>query len=125
MADPVNNFGPITPEQEAMIRRQAVQPALGPFDISPLGLGKAAGGAALGYGTNVLGRMLSGVSAQEMPMLLRLLTGGGMAATGAAMGNLADPMNPALARPDPRDAEGQPGGFYGKSREQIVRELMK
>jgi hypothetical protein len=38
---------------------------------------------------------------------------GGMAATGAAMGNLADPMNPALTRPDPRDAEGQPGGFYG------------
>lgn len=108
MADPVNNFGPITPEQEEMIRRQRVE------EVDLLGLlPLLAGGGfgAIGYN----------IARSGLPRVPSALLGGNLGA------GAADITQRSIDRHQNtiRDAEGQPGGFYGKSREQLVRELMK
>ena len=155
MADPVNNFGPITPEQEAIIRRQAISSeGLSPLDLlMPGGLGAVAGRQT----ARGIGRLSEEVSRMMFPTIdamYRMAGGavqpntwvgragavsGGLMGLGVGAGAPAHRHQMNMMRdaegqadgyygdriPTSRDAEGQPGGFYGKSREQLVRELMK
>lgn len=122
-----NQFVPLTPEQQAMLDRDKIEESLGPFDWMPGGftaMGAAVGGAALPfvakawpwymrhYGT----KKGLGYAAQEGGMLV-----GGSALPGYGL-DLKDRM---FSREDrekqmmfgnPADAEGQPGGFYGRKR---------
>jgi len=107
MADPVNNFAPLTPEQEAMLSRQAIQESVNPLDFIAPGAALLGGGAMYGFGR-----------ALGLPRLPSLAGGGVFGA------NLADRIE--NNRNTRLDAEGQPGGFYGENpRARIMRELMK
>jgi hypothetical protein len=53
LKDAPNSFGPLTPEQEELLRRQAISESWGPMDfVTPMGVG----GAALGVAGRALGR---------------------------------------------------------------------
>lgn len=101
-----NQFGPISPEQQAMLQRQAVQPSWSPLDFMP--------GPMTGFG--------AGLGALLYPMI----RGGGgprsAAAAPAGIGYGLDMLDRYRGQQplpsqfyDNRDAEGQPGGFYGQN----------
>jgi len=93
-----NDFGPLTPEQEAQLRRQAVQSGMSPLDFM---IGGAIPGAAVGYAAQRFGRYLAGVPKH---------------AAGATMGGMQGLIDYEKQQNTMRDAEGQPGGFYGQPR---------
>jgi len=108
-----NDFGPLTPEQEAQLRRQAVQSGMSPLDFM---IGGAIPGAAVGYAAQRFGRYLAGVPKHEAPLGMRTLMGAGGAAAGATMGGMQGLIDYEKQQNTMRDAEGQPGGFYGQPR---------
>lgn len=110
MADQANNFGPLTPEQHAQLQSQAVQSGASPLEFMIAG---GAPGAAVGYGAARLGRTMAGVPKHEAPLWLRSLIGAGGAGAGAAFGAGIGYGDYAKQQDTMRDAEGQPGGFYG------------
>jgi hypothetical protein len=91
-----NSFGPMTPEQEQQLQRDAIQPSMGPADMAvPMGGGLAAALYAIARAGG-LPRLIAGVGA------------------GAAGSRFVD--NQYQQADTMRDAEGQPGGFYGNKR---------
>ena len=110
MADPVNNFGPLTPEQEAQLRKQIIVESASPLDALPLGAGAGAG--ALMY---KLAR-----SGEGIPRWIAALLGGGFGA------GTADITQKGMERMRyGGDAERQQGGFYGDDgRAAIARRLL-
>lgn len=94
-ARPANQFGPISPEQQAMLQRGAVQETISPLDLLTLLYGAGIGG--VGYGA---GRLM-GLS---RPQSLGVAGVSG----GSAAGRFGNYLNGS------QDAEGQPGGFYGQ-----------
>lgn len=78
MADQANNFGPLTPEQEAELRRQGISTE----GLSPLDL---LGGAGLGAGVARLGQHMAG-AVGRVPWYQSALGMMGGAAAGAGMG---------------------------------------
>lgn len=106
-----NYFPPLTPEQEAQLRRQAIQSGMSPMDFM---IGGALPGAAAGYAAQRFGRYLAGVPKHEVPLWMRSLMGGGSAAAGAGMGAMQGRTDYENLQNTIRDAEGQPGGFYGR-----------
>lgn len=106
MQGPANNFGPLTPEQEEMLRRQAISTE----GYSPLDF---IGGAGVGAGVARIGQHMAG-AVGRVPWWQSLMLNGGM---GGAMGGLTTMTGPGR-RADQntmRDADGQPGGFYGNA----------
>lgn len=109
-----NNFGPLTPEQEAMLRRGVTTETINPLDmLIGAGLGGVAG-RAMGRGMGHAADYITG-------------TAGPAAANwagraGALLGGLAGAGGPNQSAQDRarmntmRDAEGQPGGYYGNRR---------
>jgi len=99
-----NYFPPLTPEQEAQLRRDAISTEV----YSPLDF---IGGGLIGGAAGRIGQHMAGAAGQ-VPWWQSLMINGGLAGiTGGAAG-LAGP----AARREMntiRDAEGQPGGFYG------------
>lgn len=124
-APQANNFGPLTPEQQANLERDKIEQSLGPFDFAP-GWATAAGAG--------LGAAFTANLARNWPWLLRYYgpsQGGKYVAQEAAammggptaLGYVIDKKDQVFDRHNreqlmmfgnPRDAEGQPGGFYGK-----------
>ena len=104
MLGPANNFGPLTPEQEEMLRRQAISTE----GYSPLDF---LGGAGMGAMAGRIGQHMAG-AAGRVPWWQSLginagiggVAGAGVYAGGPAYRNNENTM---------RDAESQPGGFYG------------
>tara|TARA_R110000868_G_C10733132_1_gene751790 strand:- start:470 stop:901 length:432 start_codon:yes stop_codon:yes gene_type:complete len=140
MADPTladvlqmegNKFGPLTPEQQAMLDRDKINESLGPFDFMP-GMG-AAGGAAIGspVAAYIASRIPSRFAQNALgwgrnPMAdagRDLMFSGAAVGVPAAIGHASDLRGRYLARSErerlmmlgnPADAEGQAGGFYGQ-----------
>ena len=132
-----NNFGPLTPEQKAMLERDKINESLGPFDLMP-------GPATAGYagGAAAMGALLPGglrsvpymarmnrMEGATRPRLEAVLDGlaqtGALGAGGALYGYGNEIQDRYSDRSDreqkmmhgnPADAEGQPGGFYGQPR---------
>lgn len=122
-----NYFPPLTPEQQAMIDRDKINESLGPFDFAPgliTGVGAGIGAAALPfvaktwpwYARYYGPKQAGAYAAQE---------GGAVLGIPTALGYALDMKQRALDRHDqeqkmmfgsPADAEGQPGGFYGRGR---------
>ena len=115
----VNNFGPLTPEQEDVLRRQGVQSGMGPLELLSLtGLGAGIGVGMAGIGGALsLGQGLA-TRGDRLPALLEYLKGiGVVGGAGAGAGFGFDTLNAtSRQRETHRDAEGQPGGFYGQRR---------
>lgn len=108
-----NQFGPITPEQQAMLQRDAVQPSMGPFDLFPMtGLG-----AGIGAGTAAVGGLRSLMSdPRRAAALMEYLKGiGAVGGAGAGMGFMFDARNMTRdyqqQRDMEREAEMLPGAF--------------
>lgn len=102
-AMPANNFGPLTPEQEALMRRGVTTETINPLELLL--------GAGMGAGVARAGQHMAGAVGQA-PWYLSAL---GMLGGGAAGANMASNMPRIRAEQNTmRDAEGQPGGFYGQ-----------
>lgn len=128
---PANNFGPLTPEQQAMLDRDKIDESLGPFDWMPGKFAMSMAGAGAGLMGSMPGGLFSvpGALIRGMPAAQVLRQNVAPAAQGAAaMGalgygtelkyryeNRADQENKMMFG-NPADAEGQPGGFYGRRR---------
>lgn len=128
MTDTVNNFGPLTPEQQAMLQRQALGDAPSPFDVLPgtiMGAGIGAGMAGIGgLRSLVQGLQQRGMRADAIGEYLKGIGVVGGATAGAGLS--FDVFGSTPYKNSIRDAEGQPGGFYGENRRaRIMRELMK
>ncbi len=112
---PANNFAPLTPEQEAELRRQAISTELPTALEILLSGGFGAGfGRAIGRGMGHAGGFIAGETGPAAANLAgRIGTGFGFLAGAGAPDKAAQDR----ARMNTiRDAEGQPGGFYGRRR---------
>lgn len=125
-----NTFGKLTPEQQAMLDRDKIDESLGPFDFMP---GPQA--AIYGGGGALLGALLPG-GLTSIRHMMRLgfprsqsiaagleqtaITGGGTGLLGYA-NDLKDryferdDRENKMMFGNPADAEGQLGGFYGRT----------
>lgn len=121
-----NNFGPLTPEQEARLRKQAVTTEM-PAALELLlgggigGVGGRAVGRAAAHGGEFLGSVafptvhtMAGMAGHNPSGIVNWLgrIGGGLGALGG-MGAAFDVAKDRARRNTMRDAEGQDGGFYG------------
>lgn len=103
-----NDLDSMTPEQLEALRRRSMPTTT--EVMSPLGL---IGGAGIGAGVARLGQHMAG-AVGHAPWYLSAL---GMLGGGAAGANMAANMPRLRAQQNTiRDAEGQPGGYYGNRR---------
>tara|TARA_R110000868_G_scaffold148231_2_gene369959 strand:- start:378 stop:848 length:471 start_codon:yes stop_codon:yes gene_type:complete len=137
-----NNFGPLTPEQEAMLRRGVTTEAINPLEMLIGGGVGGVAGRAIGRGIGHAGDMAGAVMFPGMDAMARMAghnpsglinwagrVGGGLGGmlgvgAGANMATERARMNTMrdaegqdggfYGPASPMDAEGQPGGFYGR-----------
>jgi hypothetical protein len=106
-----NNFGPLTPEQEALMRLGITTETISPLDMLMGGGVGALLGRALGRGMGHAGGFIAGETGPAAANLAGRVGGG--------LGFLAGAGGPNRAAQDRArantmmDAEGQPGGYYG------------
>lgn len=124
MADQANNFGPLTPEQEAMLRRGITTETISPLDMLMGGGIGALAGRAVGRGM--------GNAAEYLARTGTANAAAWPGRVGGVLGGLAGAGGPNQAAQDRarmntmRDAEGQAGGFYGEDpKARIARLLMQ
>lgn len=112
-----NHFGPLTPEQQAMLQRQGVQSGMSPLEMLPMTMAGGAIGAGMagvgGLKSLVQGLMQKGMRPEAIAEYLKGI--GVVGGATAGLGNVFDAINYSQRQRDTiRDAEGQPGGFYGQ-----------
>lgn len=109
-----NNFGPLTPEQEEMLRRQAVSTEM-PALLELLLSGGLMGGVgrAVGRGMGHAGSFIAGQSGPGAANIAGRI-GGGLGAM-SGIGGAYDAAQTRAQANTMMDAEGQPGGFYGNA----------
>lgn len=106
-----NNFQPLTPEQEALMRRGITTETVSPLDMLLGGGLGALAGRALGRGMGHAGGFIAGETGPA--------AANWAGRVGAGFGFMAGAGGPNAAAQDRarmntlRDAEGQLGGFYG------------
>ncbi len=114
MADQNALFRPITPEQEEMLRRQAVSTEM-PALLELLLSGGLMGGVgrAVGRGMGHAGSFIAGQSGPGAANIAGRI-GGGLGAM-SGIGGAYDAAQTRAQANTMMDAEGQPGGFYGNA----------
>jgi len=124
MADQANQFGPLTPEQEAMLRRGITTETISPLDMLMGGGIGALAGRAIGRGMGHVGGFIAGETGPAAANIAGRVGGGLGFMAGAGAPNQAAQDRARMNTV--RDAEGQPGGFYGEDpKRRIARMLME
>lgn len=110
-----NYFPPLTPEEQAALQRQAVTTEMPlPIELLLAGGGMGALGRAAGRGIGNTASYLMRIDAPDVVNNLGRVFGAAGVLSG--LGGSYDAANQRRTQNTIRDAEGQPGGFYGDPR---------